>query len=116
MKIFLTALTIFSLGVLVFPNISSASSDPMYDFYEGLAEIIEREMDHPNDCAAASEKYIRSNIGTLKEALNRSKAMAEEVRYEEMTQEELEKKTAEMVNNKGFRAANRFIAAFETFA
>ncbi len=93
-----------------------ASGDPMYDFYDGLSQIMERDMNHPDDCVAASEVFIRQNIVKLEEAIKRSKAIGEEALNNKMSEEELQKKTEDIIKSKGFQAMNRFMAAFQAFA
>ncbi|MEE8359799.1 MAG: hypothetical protein V3S04_02600 [Candidatus Omnitrophota bacterium] len=116
MKRALLVLTAIAVTQLLCFDPVFASGDPMYDFYDGLSQILEREMNHPSDCVAASEIFIRQNIGKLEEAIKRSMAIGEDTLNSEMTEEELQKKTEGIIKSKGFQAMNRFMAAFQAFA
>ena len=103
------------LAVFLILSCVYAEDDPMYQFYSGLAEIIERNMEHPEDCAAKAEIFIRDNIGQLRQAVQRSKDMAKSTRNSQMSEVELQKKTQELVRSRGFQAMNRFMGAFRAF-
>jgi hypothetical protein len=99
---------------LILPRIY-AEGDPMYQFYNGLAEVIERNMEHPEDCAAKAEIFIRDNIDQLRQAVQRSKEVAKNTQNSQMSEVELQKKTEELVRSRGFQAMSRFMGAFQVF-
>jgi hypothetical protein len=68
-------------------------------FYTGLADIIETNMDSPNDCVRAVEKYYQDNqalVGKIRQATKEAMAEAAPViekmmnKYESMGEEDLE--------------------------
>jgi hypothetical protein len=71
---------------------SWASDNPMFDFYNGLTEVIERSMNNPEACVIQAENYIKNNIGILQKAAETGRRMAQQntQKYENMNQEELE--------------------------
>lgn len=117
-----------SIGLIVglvfissFLLFSWAGDNPMFDFYNGLAEVIERNMNNPGACLAQAEDYIKNNIKTLQEVAERGRRMAQQnmQKYENMNREELEStmKEAErtMSDPKVAESMNRSMTAMNKF-
>jgi len=71
---------------------SLASDNPMFDFYNGLTGIVEKNMNNPTACAAQAENYIKKNIGALLKTAEAGRKMAQQKtqQYENMSKEDLE--------------------------
>ncbi len=107
---------------------SWASDNPMFDFYNGLTEVIERNMDNPKACVVQAGSYIKNNIGVLQKAAEAGRRMAQQNtrKYENMSQEKLEStmeeakrvmsdpKIAESMN-KSMTAMNKFMKVMGEF-
>ena len=109
----------FSLFFLL-NSVHSQDRDPMYNFYGGLADIIENNMDNPDGCVAQADRFIRNNIEPLKKAAERGRRMVEDRRHEEITEAEAQKMMQQGANilakSKGFQAMNRFMELLNSFA
>ena len=117
---------------LIFINIllpfSWASDNPMFDFYNGLTEVIERNTDNPKACVVQSENYIKNNIGVLQKVTEagRRKTQKNIQAYKNMSQEELglvmkkaekamsDPKIAESMNI-SMAAMNKFVEVMNEF-
>ena len=107
---------------------SWASDNPMFDFYDGLTEIIEGGMNNPGACVVQAENYIKNNIGILKKAAETGRKMAQQnkQKYENVNQEDFQSamegaekamsdpKIAESMN-KFMTAMNKFIETMDEF-
>ena len=102
----------FLMALLLSFPVYADNGDPMYNFYNGLANVIESNMDNPEACVAKAESYIRKNIGPLERATQRGRRMAETGMYDDMTEEDamqaLEGMGEAMSRTGGFQALNRF--------
>ena len=67
--------------MLSLSSVGVYAGDLMYDFYSGLADIIERNMDNSDKCVTEAESFIRKNIKPLLEATERGKRMAQSGMY-----------------------------------
>ena len=105
-----------------------ASDNPMLDFYGGLTEIVEKNMNNPSACVSESERYIKNNIGKVQKAAERGASSAKKNarNYEDMSPQEIEAamKEAERAMsdpkiadamNKSMEAMNRFMQAIQEF-
>jgi len=126
-------LSVGLLAGLIFINallpFSWAGDNPMFDFYNGLTEVIEKNMNNPDTCAKQAESYIKNNIVKLQKAAEAGKKNARKntKKYEDMSQAELDSamkeaeramsdpKIAESMNA-SMAAMNRFIEVIDTFA
>lgn len=125
-------LSVGLMAALTFINsflpFSWASDNPMFDFYNGLTEVIEKNMDNPEACVVRAESYIKNNIGALQKAAEAGRRMAQQNtrKYENMSQEELEStmEEAERVMsdpkisesmNKSMTAMNKFMEVIGEF-
>ncbi len=112
---------LFSMYFILFlSSVGVYAGDPMYDFYSGLADIIERNMGSPDRCVSEAESFIRKNIRPLLEATERGKRMAQSGMYDNMTEEEARRKLEEMGNHMSqsgsMEAINRFTNALGNFS
>ncbi len=82
--------TLFFIGFIL--PVSWAGQNPMFDFYNGLTEIIEKNMNNPKVCVSQSESYIKNNIKTLQKATAAGRKMVQDnsQKYENMGNKELE--------------------------
>jgi len=108
---------------------SWASDNPMLDFYSGLTEIINKNMDSPKACVSQAESYIKSNIKTLHKATEAGREMTRNntQKYENMSGKDLESAIAEAEKamsdskvaesmNASMSVVNRFMDALNEFA
>ncbi len=112
---------LFSICFILFLlSVDVYAEDPMYDFYSGLADIIERNMDSPDKCVAEAESFIRENIKPLLEATERGRRMAQSGMYEDLSEEEVRGKLEEMGDHMSqsgsMKAINRFMNALDNFS
>ncbi|MFH0732884.1 MAG: hypothetical protein V2A72_08225 [Candidatus Omnitrophota bacterium] len=127
-----TLFTIAAAGFICvssFLPLSMAGDNPMLDFYNELAQIIENNTDNPDACVAQAKAHISSNIGPLQAAAQRGRQMAQrdEQKYEDMDQQDIEAAMQEAEKtmsdpmvartmNESMAALDRFAVAFEQFA
>lgn len=105
------------LMILLFSYVAYAEDvDPMYDFYNGLSDIIERNMNSPDICVTQSETFIRKNIGSLIEVADKARQMAQMRPTTEKEAQRMAELGKYMPQAKGMEAMNRFIQVFGTFA
>lgn len=118
-------LSVGLMAALTFINsflpFSWASDNPMFDFYNGLTEVIERNMDSPEACVVQAGNYIKNNIGVLQKVAEAGRKMAQQNtrKYENMSQEKLEPAMEEaervMSDPKIAESMNRSMAAMNKF-
>ena len=119
-KVSLASCLLLSLGVSF---CYAQSANPMYDFYDGLAAVIEQNMGNPDLCVAEAEKFISNNIGPILQAMQTAKQMAQGQQNSQMSAEEAQAMMQRMqetgvaeVMNQGMDAINRFMQALQSFA
>lgn len=108
----------FLVAVLLFtaPLVYAQDFNPMYDFYKGLADVIERNMGNPQSCVTEAETFVRDNIGALQASIEQAQQMAPEQPaagtegFDTMS----DSQQADMA--KGMEALDRFMQVFNTFA
>ena len=92
----------------------------MYDFYNGLAEIIERNMGNPNGCLSQAESFIDTKAAKIKEIIQKAKQMASTMPTTRMNEAELERKMQEIetnpMANKMMEAISRLTKAIQHFS
>lgn len=97
-----------------------AAKDPVYDFYNGLAEVIETYENDPELCVKKSEEYIHTHIGPLQKMMEQSRRRAETAKLDEVSEAEMkvrtEKAMAAMQESDGFKALNRFMTDLQSFS
>jgi len=100
----------------------------MFDFYNGLTEVIEKNMDNPHACVLQAESYIKNKIGILQKAAETGKKMVRQnlQRYENMSDKDIQSaieeaedamsdpKIAESMNA-SMKVMNRFMEAMNKF-
>ncbi len=128
-KLSLTVVTAMTLFFMALAPGSRAGENPMADFYNGLAEVIEYNMADPNLCVSESERYIDSHMGALREAAERGKQRSQAYArdYENMNEREMaaamedanramsDPRMAESMA-KSMEAMDRFTAAIQEFS
>ena len=112
---------LFSICFILFlSSVGVYAGDPMYDFYGGLADIIEENMGSPDKCVSEAESFIKENIKPLLEATKRGRSMAQSGMYEDLSEEEVRRKLEEMgthMSQSGsMEAIERFTKAFSDFS
>ena len=112
---------LFSICFILFlSSVGGYAEDPMYDFYSGLADVIEKNMDNPDRCVSEAESFIRKNIKPLVKATETGKRMAQSGMYNNMSEEEARKKLEEMGSHMSqsgsMEAINRFTNALGKFS
>ena len=95
----------------------------MVEFYGGLAEVLEQNMDEPERCVKQADDYIASHVGPLQELMKRSRMNAQsnppssgKAALTREDQAKIGQAMNEMSRSEGFQAMNRFLSAFEEFA
>lgn len=111
---------LFAVLLFVTPLAYAQDYNPMYDFYKGLADVIERNMTNPGGCVSESEVFIKENIGTLQASIEQAQKMAAE---QPAGSEEGAATVAETMSDsqkadmaKGMEALDRFMQVFNSFA
>jgi DNA repair ATPase RecN len=108
------------IACLVFTCVYAADENIMYDFYNGLANIIEQNMNNPDNCVTQAENHIRANIAKLKEVVQKAKQMARTMPQAQMSQAELEQKmqalSTDPMANKMMDTMQRFSQALYNFS
>ncbi|MDB4349560.1 hypothetical protein OAA99_01240 [Omnitrophica bacterium] len=121
-RIFIAAtIAVFSFSSAAY----AGSKNPMLDFYNGLADIIERNMNSPDACVVQSKRFIDENIGSLLESAKRGRQMAPQVSEgaSQVSEEEARAAMEKMQNNPDIAremqasmdALNRFMGAIGNF-
>lgn len=97
--------------------------DPMYSFYNGLAGIIDKNMDTPDVCVSQAEGFIKSHIKPLIDANNHAKKLSQEAQYSNMSEDEARKMMEKMKNmnqtvdmNRSLEALEKFTSVFQKFS
>ena len=111
------------MGVFLFLSVSGAysqSQDPMYNFHNGLAAIIEDNMNSPQSCVRKAKHFIDANIGPLQKAMQRGMQMAQKRSFSEPMSESqmfdsLEQMGNAMSQSGGMQAINRYTKAIAAF-
>ncbi len=99
-----------------------ASEDAMYDFYNGLADILETGMTSPQNCVVEAEKHIKTHVAPMLEAAKKGQqaAQAQVQKLEQVdmqqTMRDGQKALEDLMKTKGFQAMNRFMNAMQQFA
>lgn len=103
----------FLVAVLlcVAPLVYAQDLNPMYDFYKGLADVIERNIGNPQNCVTEAETFVRDNIGALQASIEQAQQMAPEQPAADTMSDSQQ---ADMA--KGMEALDRFMQVFNTFA
>ena len=106
--------------LLFMTSFAFAQADPVYNFYNGLANIIEENMNSPDACVAKAVRFINDNLKPLQDAMQRGVQMAQTQQYDQMSQEEIVKKAEEgmqvLSQNKSMEAVMRFSKSMQEFA
>jgi hypothetical protein len=99
-----------------------AQNDPMYNFYNGLSNIVESNMSSPDTCVKEAENFIRQNIAPLLEMSNEGKrrAQMQNSNVDAMTDAEkqamMEQAGEALAKSKGAEALDRFMKIMEDFS
>lgn len=108
------------IACLVFTCVYATDENIMYDFYNGLTNIIEQNMNNPDSCVTKAENHIRANIAKLSEVVKKAKQMAKTMPQTQMSQAELQQKMQELgrdpMANKMMDTMQRFTQAFYNFS
>ena len=108
----------FIMLILAQAPLCAQGANPMYGFYDGLAEVIEDNMGSPDRCVVEAERYIEENLAPLMEAAERGRNMASgrgaEV-SEEAARRALEDPEVIKAMSRGMEAMNRFMEAMQEF-
>ncbi len=92
----------------------------MVTIYDGLAGIIEANMNNPGQCGAAIESFCRKHKAEI-DRLNaisqgsRQQAMQQDYSTEDFNMEKMQQQLDAMAQSKGFQAVNRFTQAVQNF-
>lgn len=92
---------------------------PMHDFYDGLADILERNANSPDNCIAQAERFIDANAPSLNKAVQRGAQRSRQMSAveAEMEWERMQRDPSAMSGMQaGMDALNRFMAVFNAFA
>jgi hypothetical protein len=115
---------IFVAGIAItfLLSIAYAQDDVMYNFYNGLSNIIQSNMSSPDTCVQEAESFIRQNIAPLKALSDegRRKAQMQSSNVDSMSdaqkREMMEKAGEALSNSKGVEALDRFTKLMEDFS
>lgn len=112
--------SVILIACLVSTCVYATDENIVYDFYNGLTNIIERNMNNPDSCVTQAENHIRANIAKLKEVVNKAKQMAQTMPQTQISQAELQQKmqalSADPMANKMMDIMQRFTQAFYNFS
>lgn len=116
-------LMVYLIGfVLVFISSLAIAENPeeaMYNYYTDLADIIERDMDNPDQCVEEIERYYQENqedIEKMQEYTEESRRRGEGMQNRPVTEEEIEKAGEALSQTKMVEALNRFIEVLSNFS
>ena len=108
----------FIILILAQVPLCAQGVNPMYDFYNGLAEVIEGNMGSPDRCVAEAGRYIEENLAPLMKAEERGRNMASS-KSAEVSEEDARKalEDPEVIKamSRGMEAMNRFMKAMQEF-
>ncbi|MFH1245939.1 MAG: hypothetical protein V1662_05565 [Candidatus Omnitrophota bacterium] len=111
---------LFAALLVMAPVAYAQDYNPMYDFYKGLADVIENNIANSEECVAASETFIKANIGTLQASIEQAQklSVAQAQVNAESAQTAMESLTDEQKADmaKGMDALDRFMQVFNTFS
>lgn len=109
-------------GVVLFMLISGVCAqdqNPIAIFYGGLADIIQENMNSPQQCVAEAESFIDANIGPLQRAMQRGAQMSRSDSHKQMDESQfqasLEQMGKSMSQDGGIQAMNRYVDAITIF-
>ncbi|MCK4828096.1 hypothetical protein KA005_70860 [bacterium] len=118
-------LTYFILGLFcVFSLTSFADAQDSESFmitiYNGLANIIEANMNNPGQCSAAIESFCRKHKAEIDRLSaisqrKRQEAMQQDYSAEDLSMEKMQRQFDAMAQSKSFQAVNRFTQAVQNF-
>jgi len=113
---FVSVLFVAFVAIVVLSNQADAVQDPMFEFYDGLSDVIEQNLNDAQGCLKAVEKYLKDNkklIDTMTAMTQRGQNMAQQQDYENMSDEEMKQKFEQGIQllsqSKGVEAVNRFM-------
>lgn len=110
------SIVVFLIISLAAPSLfSKGEIEVMFNFYNGLADIVEKNQNDPDKCVAESEAYIRKNAGSLNEAARRAEAMEKSAITEEEAMRMMNDPYA-MLPVPGANPLDRFTLIFEQFS
>ena len=111
---------LFAALLVMAPVAYAQDYNPMYDFYKGLADVIESNITNPEGCVAESETFIKANIGTLQASIEQAQKLsaAQAPVSAENAQTAMESLTDEQKADmaKGMDALDRFMQVFNSFS
>ena len=121
----ISLITVFLMCLFVSQGFSS-STDTLYGFYNGLSDIIERNMSTPDACVDEADRFIQRNLPGLAQNVQKNIQKAETIDYENMSAEEAQEMANQVeqtlgmnqsaLMNEGMAAMNRFTNLFTSFS
>jgi len=103
----------------IFLLLPDASTQEVTKLWNGLAEILERNMDSPDNAVSETKSFIRDNRGEFQEWRDSVRKNIEKAKmrsYQELSQEEMENIGAAMQKRPGAEALNRWTTAVINFS
>lgn len=112
--------------VIAFSAAGFSSPDNVYGFYSGLADILEQNMDDPDNCVTQADSFIQQHLPALAKNVQKNIEQAQSIDYENMSAEEAQQMTAQVEQTLGMEQAalmsegmnemNRFTDLLSSFA
>ena len=112
-----TGLLILALGSA--PAAAEVSDALMAEIFNGLADIIERNMGNPENCIAQLQAFIQENKAAFMEWKYTAEKNIEKARANPQqmpSQEDMQRIQEEMEKSQGVQAMNRWAEAISNFA
>jgi len=103
----------------IFLLLPDASTQEVTKLWNGLAEILERNMDSPDNAVSETKSFIRDNRGEFQEWRDSVRKNIEKAKmrsYQELSQEEMENIGAAMQKRPGAEALSRWTTAVINFS
>ena len=121
-KLFKYIIFIFVIVLLLSGNAFTQDMEsPMANFYEGLSDILERNMTTPDNAVMETDRFIKSNKSSLDRITSQIKKKSEEAKtnsyqHEMPSDADLEKAMEALEKSKMASALNRWMQVFMAFS